>query len=207
MAAYRAGVEARLKQAETERAEALVREAEQRKRRRTVQVAGGVIAVVLLAGLGVSLWQMSRAVTAEGQANQNAQQAQNARTTAVQKAAAATAARRDLALTLADSYTTLGLTAGDRNDPAAAAACGSPLWAVRQSEGDPEREFHNRVRYRNWAAETFTPVAALQPTHRRLPSSPSTPAAGISPPSPARATACGTWTARRSGSLRRGSIR
>src|SRR5262249_31666803 len=78
------------------------------------------------------------------------------------EAAAATAARRDLALTLADSYTPLGLVAGERNDPAAAA-----LWfarAVRQSEGDPERELHNRVRYRNWAAETFTPVAALQST-------------------------------------------
>jgi hypothetical protein len=35
VAAYRAGVEARLKQAETERGEALVREAEQLKRRRT----------------------------------------------------------------------------------------------------------------------------------------------------------------------------
>jgi tetratricopeptide (TPR) repeat protein len=72
VAAYRAGVEARLKQAETERAEALVREAEQRKRRRTLQVGAGIIAVVLLAGLGVSLWQMFRAIDAEGQANQNA---------------------------------------------------------------------------------------------------------------------------------------
>jgi tetratricopeptide (TPR) repeat protein len=68
VAAYRAGVEARLKQAETERAEALVREAERRKRRRTVRVAGGVIALVLLAGLSVSLWQMVRAMDAEGQA-------------------------------------------------------------------------------------------------------------------------------------------
>jgi hypothetical protein len=67
VAGYRAGVEAPLKQAETERGEALVREAEQRKRRRTVQVAGGVIAVVLLAGLSVSLWQMFRAIDAEGQ--------------------------------------------------------------------------------------------------------------------------------------------
>jgi tetratricopeptide (TPR) repeat protein len=75
--AYRAGVEARLKQAETERAEALVREGEQRKRRRTVLAAGAVVAAVLLAGLGVSLWQMSRAVAAEGQANQNAQQARD----------------------------------------------------------------------------------------------------------------------------------
>ncbi len=41
---YLAGVEERARQARTERAEALVREAEQRKRRRTVQVATGVIA-------------------------------------------------------------------------------------------------------------------------------------------------------------------
>jgi WD40 repeat protein len=79
VAAYRAGVEARLKQAETARAEALVREAEQRKRRRTVQVAGGVIAVVLLAGLSASLWQMFRVIAAEGQANKNAQQARDER--------------------------------------------------------------------------------------------------------------------------------
>src|SRR5262249_57303975 len=63
----RAGVEARLKRAETERAEALVREAEQRKRRWTVQVAGGIIAFVLLAGLSASLWQMFRAKGAEEQ--------------------------------------------------------------------------------------------------------------------------------------------
>jgi serine/threonine protein kinase/tetratricopeptide (TPR) repeat protein len=67
--AYRSGVEARLKRAETERAEALVREAEQRKRWRTVQVAGGIIAVVLLAGLSASLWQMFRAKGAEEQAS------------------------------------------------------------------------------------------------------------------------------------------
>src|SRR5262249_28554757 len=35
------------------------------------------IVVVLLAGGGVSLWQMFRAIDAGGQANQNAQQAQN----------------------------------------------------------------------------------------------------------------------------------
>jgi tetratricopeptide (TPR) repeat protein len=75
VAAYRAGVEARLKQVETERAEALVREAEQRKRRRTVQVAGGVIAVVLLAGLSVSLWQMFRAIEARDDETKARQQA------------------------------------------------------------------------------------------------------------------------------------
>jgi serine/threonine protein kinase len=76
---YLAGVEERARQAETKRAEAVVREAEQRKRRRTVQAAGGVITVVLLAGLGVSLWQMFRAQGAEGQASENAQQAREER--------------------------------------------------------------------------------------------------------------------------------
>jgi tetratricopeptide (TPR) repeat protein/tRNA A-37 threonylcarbamoyl transferase component Bud32 len=76
---YLAGVEERARQAEAKRAEALVREAEQHKRRRTVQVAGGVIAVVLLAGLGVSLGQMFRAIDAEGQANHSAEQARHER--------------------------------------------------------------------------------------------------------------------------------
>jgi tetratricopeptide (TPR) repeat protein len=51
VAAYRAGVEARLRQAETERAEAVVRESEQRRRKRVVQWAGGLIAGALLAGV------------------------------------------------------------------------------------------------------------------------------------------------------------
>jgi serine/threonine protein kinase len=42
VAAYRAGVEARLKQAETQRAEALVREGEQRKRRRRPEAEPGL---------------------------------------------------------------------------------------------------------------------------------------------------------------------
>jgi serine/threonine protein kinase len=75
VAAYRSGVEARLRRAETERAEALVREAEQRKQRRTIQAAGGIVAVVLLAGLSASLWQMRRAMRAEASANTSAVQA------------------------------------------------------------------------------------------------------------------------------------
>ncbi|HEX5269441.1 MAG TPA: serine/threonine-protein kinase [Gemmataceae bacterium] len=57
VAAYRAGVEARLKRAETERAEALVREAERRKRRRVkiaLALAVGLIACGSLAFVG---WQ------------------------------------------------------------------------------------------------------------------------------------------------------
>ncbi len=68
VAAYRAGVEARLRQAETEAAQAVVRAEEQRKRRRQFNLAAGLIGVVLLAGLSVSLWQMLRANAAERQA-------------------------------------------------------------------------------------------------------------------------------------------
>src|SRR5215468_5753559 len=49
----------------------LVRAAEQGKRRRMLRAAGGAVVVVLLAGLGVSLWQMVRAMDAEGRAKSN----------------------------------------------------------------------------------------------------------------------------------------
>lgn len=49
--AYRAGVEARLRHAETERAEAVVREGEQRKRRRLFNIAAAVVVAVLLLGI------------------------------------------------------------------------------------------------------------------------------------------------------------
>ncbi len=77
VATYRAGVEARLRQAETEAAQAVVRAEEQRKRRRQFNLAAGIIGVVLLAGLGVSLWQMTRANAAERQAVANAEQAEH----------------------------------------------------------------------------------------------------------------------------------
>jgi tetratricopeptide (TPR) repeat protein len=84
VAALRAAADERARQAELERvkAEGAAREAqaradEQRKRRQVLLRASGVIALVLVAGLAVSLWQMFRAIDAEGQANQNAQQARN----------------------------------------------------------------------------------------------------------------------------------
>src|SRR5262245_52595276 len=51
VAAYRAGVEARLQRAETERAAQEARAAEEAKRRRVVLLAGGALAGVLLAGI------------------------------------------------------------------------------------------------------------------------------------------------------------
>lgn len=51
VAEYRAGVEARLRLAETDRARAETQAAEQAKRRRTVQWSGGLLGAVLLAGV------------------------------------------------------------------------------------------------------------------------------------------------------------
>lgn len=73
VAAYRAGVEVRLRQAEMDRARAETRAAEQLKRRRMALWAGGLIVAVLSVGLVVSLWQMQRAIRAEIQARTNEQ--------------------------------------------------------------------------------------------------------------------------------------
>jgi WD40 repeat protein len=173
VAGLRAAADERARRAELERvrlegeqATAAARRAERGKRWRLMLGAAAVLVVAAVGGLTavLTVQRQANADLAAKNAELKGEQAkvEEARTTAVTKAADATAARRTLALTLADSYTTLGLAAGERNDPAAAA-----LWfarAVRQSKGDPEREFHNRVRYRNWAGETFTPVAALQLT-------------------------------------------
>jgi len=51
VSAYRAGVETRLRKAETDRAAALATATEQRKRRRVVQVAAGLVAAVLVVGI------------------------------------------------------------------------------------------------------------------------------------------------------------
>jgi len=68
IAAYRTGVEVRLRRAETEAAESAVREAEQRKRRRVLLTAAAAVTLVLALGLGISLWQMNRAISAEAKA-------------------------------------------------------------------------------------------------------------------------------------------
>jgi tetratricopeptide (TPR) repeat protein len=75
VAAYQEGVRERLRHAQLERAGAEVAVREERKRRRMLLRASGVIALVLLAGLSVSLWQMRRAVQAEAAANASAGQA------------------------------------------------------------------------------------------------------------------------------------
>jgi tetratricopeptide (TPR) repeat protein len=68
VANYRLGVEQRLKQAETAAAEVAVREVEQRKRRRVLTSSVTTVVIALAAGLGISHWQMNRAIAAEGRA-------------------------------------------------------------------------------------------------------------------------------------------
>ncbi len=93
VAGLRAAADERARRAELERVQAEAearaadaRAAEQRQRRRMLLAASGIIALVLLAGLSVSLWQMRRAMQAEAdahtnedKANQNAQQAERSR--------------------------------------------------------------------------------------------------------------------------------
>jgi tetratricopeptide (TPR) repeat protein len=82
VAALRAAADERAQRAELERVkaegearEATARAAEQRQRRRLLLAASGIIALVLLAGLSVSLGQMLRALQAEATANTHAEQA------------------------------------------------------------------------------------------------------------------------------------
>ncbi|GIW85193.1 MAG: hypothetical protein KatS3mg107_0853 [Gemmataceae bacterium] len=91
VAAIRQAAEDRARRAELEKAQALVRaaeqhkrrrlvvvvrEAEQAKRRRLAAVLGGAVAAVLVVGLAVSLWQMRRSLDAEKQATAHAEQAE-----------------------------------------------------------------------------------------------------------------------------------
>src|SRR5262245_50950925 len=67
VAELRAAAEDRARRAELDQ----VRAAETGKRRRLLLAASGIVVAVLLAGLGVSLWQMVRAMDAEGRAKSN----------------------------------------------------------------------------------------------------------------------------------------
>jgi tetratricopeptide (TPR) repeat protein len=75
VAGLRVAAEERARRAEVDKARTEVFAAEQTKRRRVLQWAGGALTLVLLAGLAASLWQMQRAITAEGLAKENEKKA------------------------------------------------------------------------------------------------------------------------------------
>jgi tetratricopeptide (TPR) repeat protein len=86
VAGLRADADERARRAELERvkAEGDVRAAaqravEQRQRRRLVLAASGIVALVLVAGLSVSMWQMRRAMQAEAAATASARDARDER--------------------------------------------------------------------------------------------------------------------------------
>jgi serine/threonine protein kinase/Flp pilus assembly protein TadD len=74
-AAYLASAQERHRQAQLERVKAEARSAELRRRRRLLLTAAGLLALVLLAGMSVSLWQMRRAIEARDDETKARQQA------------------------------------------------------------------------------------------------------------------------------------
>lgn len=100
IASYRAGVEKRLKRAETEQAASVVRTAEQQKRRRLAILLGSGLLLVLVSGLGASLWQMYRAKLAEGEARIKEETAKAERDAKVKAIEAEQASRRQALLAL-----------------------------------------------------------------------------------------------------------
>ncbi|MFQ3652359.1 MAG: serine/threonine-protein kinase [Gemmataceae bacterium] len=83
VADYRCQVEVRLQEAKNVAREAVVREAEQRKRRRQLVWSTSLITLVLVTGLAVSLWLLDRSRRAEQTAKQNEQQMREERDTKV----------------------------------------------------------------------------------------------------------------------------
>jgi WD40 repeat protein/tetratricopeptide (TPR) repeat protein len=78
VAALRAAADERARQAELERVHAEARAAEQRRRRRILLTASGVIALVFLAGFAGVFWQWRAAETARGQAEESQQETEKA---------------------------------------------------------------------------------------------------------------------------------
>ena len=75
------------------------------------------------------------------------------------RAEEARVAREKTEVTLVDMYTSAGLVAGERGEPAQAV-----LWfanAARLARTDPQRERANRIRVRTWSRQTPTPIRAL----------------------------------------------
>jgi WD40 repeat protein len=168
VAGLRAAADERARRAELERvrvegeqAMALERSGERRKRRRLALLAAAVLGVVLVLGLVASLLaagHFNRLRLNEAQAAQSERDARQAES--LQRQRAETEKKRADIL-LADTYTSRGLLAGDR-DAAAEAALWFAAAADQSATGeDLRRQEDNRLRARNWMRQATLPVSAL----------------------------------------------
>ncbi|MCL6503968.1 MAG: serine/threonine-protein kinase, partial [Pirellulales bacterium] len=148
VAEIRQAAEARARQAELEQQRALVREAEGRKRRRVVQWAAAAVAAVLVAGLGASLWQMRRAMTAEALANKYAAEAVAERDAKAQALQAEAQARQLAEQQKLEAETNLGY-ARKANQ-----ILGSVFTGL-----DPKAEYQTLAEFRNALAANLTHAA------------------------------------------------
>jgi serine/threonine protein kinase/WD40 repeat protein/thiol-disulfide isomerase/thioredoxin len=88
------------------------------------------------------------------------------RQVADERAEEARVAKEKTEVTLVDMYTSAGLVASERGEPAQAV-----LWfanAARLARTDPQRQRANRIRVRTWSREVTTPVRALPHDGQRL---------------------------------------
>jgi hypothetical protein len=135
VAAYRTGVESRLRQAETERAAALVRVDEQRKRRRQLLVWAGIAAAVLLVGIVGTTIGFFQAQNEAADA-ELARAAEKARADSEEKAKRDAEDARDQAATrLAEQYLTQGLAACSKEQNPGLGM----LWMCRALEAAPPK--------------------------------------------------------------------
>ncbi|MCI0464387.1 MAG: serine/threonine-protein kinase, partial [Gemmataceae bacterium] len=123
--------------------------------RRNPALAGMAAAIVLITALGFAgvVWQWRQAEHARGLATAKAEAEIQARQQAQD-------ARDVMLRTLTDMYTSHGLVAGERNDPAQAV-----LWfanAAQLAGAGTEQEGANRARVAAWGRQAFQPVRALK---------------------------------------------
>jgi len=122
------------------------------RRNPSMAAMAAVVVLLGLGGLGGILWQWRQAEEARGEAVAKAAAEAEANRTAQ-------AARRTTELTLADTYTSFGIMAGERDDPGQAV-----LWfaqAARQAGAEDVRAGLNRLQAVTWSRQAFQPVCAL----------------------------------------------
>ncbi|MCI0681758.1 MAG: protein kinase [Gemmataceae bacterium] len=132
------------------------------RRNKALALALGTVAVLLVLIAIGSLWVAQQQSNLAARNRDLADDAHSARIKADRAKDDADASRRQMALTLVDAYTSQGLAAGQRGDPAQAM-----LWfanAARLADDDPERQQLNRVRAATWERQALLPVHGFRRT-------------------------------------------